>query len=145
MKSRPLRSASAQCPAPLKVLVVRMSSFGDIVHTVPAIVVLRRHFPDAVVDWLVQDGYDRLVMWVEGLRRVWTLPGPVLRRHASVQRVFSEAADGLMRLRLISPDGKPMAWRRRCGRRRSRFPANPVGAFPGPRRRAGPGYRVPGT
>ena len=83
MRSRPLRSASAQCPAPLKVLVVRMSPFGDIVHTVPAIVVLRRHFPDAVVDWLVQDGYDRLVMWVEGLRRVWTLPALRLGFHGS--------------------------------------------------------------
>ena len=88
MRSRPLRSASAQCPAPLKVLVVRMSSFGDIVHTVPAVVVLRRYFPDTVVDWLVQEGYDRLVMCVGGLRRVWTLPGPVLRRHASVQRAL---------------------------------------------------------
>lgn len=63
-------------PAPLlKVLVVRMSSFGDIVHTLPALAVIRDHWPGAVVDWLVQAGYDRLVARVRGVRRIWTLRG----------------------------------------------------------------------
>jgi len=69
-----------------RVLVVRMSSFGDIVHTIPAVAVLRRSFPDAVIDWLVQAEYERLVSIVGGLRRVWVLPGRVLRRHARLQR-----------------------------------------------------------
>lgn len=82
----PAPEAAVRRLAPLKVLVVRMSSFGDIVHTIPAVAILRRHFPKAVIDWLVQAGYDRLVSIIEGLHRVWTLPGRVLRRHTLLQR-----------------------------------------------------------
>ncbi|MCS7312170.1 MAG: glycosyltransferase family 9 protein [Acidobacteria bacterium] len=84
----PAPEATVHRCAPLKVLVVRMSSFGDIVHTIPAITILRRYFPDAVIDWLVQARYDRLVSIVRGLRRVWTLPGSALSRHASIQKTL---------------------------------------------------------
>ncbi|GBC85584.1 Lipopolysaccharide heptosyltransferase 1 [bacterium HR11] len=82
----PAPEAAVRRLAPIKVLVVRMSSFGDIVHTIPAVAILRRHFPEAVIDWLVQAGYDRLVSIIEGLHRVWTLSGRVLRRHTLLQR-----------------------------------------------------------
>jgi len=37
----------------LKVLLVRLSAFGDIIHTLPALCALRDHFPDAEIHWLV--------------------------------------------------------------------------------------------
>ncbi len=36
------------------ILVVRLSSLGDLVHTLPAVAALRARFPDARIDWLVE-------------------------------------------------------------------------------------------
>jgi lipopolysaccharide heptosyltransferase I len=37
-----------------EILVVRLSSLGDVVHTLPAVSALRRRFPEARIDWLVE-------------------------------------------------------------------------------------------
>jgi len=36
-----------------RLLVVRLGALGDLVHTLPAVSALRRTFPDAAIDWLV--------------------------------------------------------------------------------------------
>jgi len=36
-----------------RILVVRLGSLGDLVHTLPAVAAIRRRFPHATIDWLV--------------------------------------------------------------------------------------------
>src|SRR6188768_1143874 len=36
-----------------RILVVRLGSLGDLVHTLPAVSALRRKFPEARIDWVV--------------------------------------------------------------------------------------------
>lgn len=38
----------------MRILMVRLSSIGDLVHTLPALSALRHRFPDATIDWLVE-------------------------------------------------------------------------------------------
>ncbi|TDI36176.1 MAG: lipopolysaccharide heptosyltransferase I [Acidobacteria bacterium] len=38
----------------MRILMVRLSSIGDLVHTLPVLVALRARFPDATIDWLVE-------------------------------------------------------------------------------------------
>ena len=38
----------------MRILMVRLSSIGDLVHTLPVLSALRRRFPDATIDWLVE-------------------------------------------------------------------------------------------
>jgi len=45
----------------LKILLVRVSSLGDVLHNLPIVADIRRHFPDARVDWVVEEGYVSLV------------------------------------------------------------------------------------
>lgn len=52
-----------------KILIVRVSSLGDVVHNMPAIADIRRLYPDAEVDWLVEESFSELVEMVEGVRR----------------------------------------------------------------------------
>lgn len=47
------RLAVRQNTEPQRILIVRRSSLGDIVHTMPLLVALRRRFPQAYIGWLV--------------------------------------------------------------------------------------------
>ncbi len=53
----------------LRVLIVRLSALGDIVHALPVLAALRRRYPDANVDWLVEEAYAPILGLVRGLRR----------------------------------------------------------------------------
>lgn len=46
---------------PGRVLIVRLSSLGDVIHTIPAVVALRRGLPDANLAWVVEGPYRELV------------------------------------------------------------------------------------
>jgi heptosyltransferase-1 len=52
-----------------RILFVRMSSLGDVLHTFPAATELRRHLPDAVLDWVVEEAYVPLVRMHPGVTR----------------------------------------------------------------------------
>jgi len=44
-----------------KFLVVRLSSLGDLVHTIPAVAALRATFPTAKIDWVVDRRWSPLI------------------------------------------------------------------------------------
>jgi ADP-heptose:LPS heptosyltransferase len=44
----------------MKVLIVRLSSFGDVVHTFPALTDLAAARPELELDWLVEDSFASL-------------------------------------------------------------------------------------
>jgi lipopolysaccharide heptosyltransferase I len=43
------------------ILVVRLTSFGDLVHTLPAVAALRSSFPQARLDWVAEEKWAPLV------------------------------------------------------------------------------------
>ena len=67
-------------------LIIRLSSLGDVVHTLPAFSALRKKYPEAKISWIVEEkgkeildlvpGLDRIVpvelkRWKLGSRRFW--------------------------------------------------------------------------
>jgi lipopolysaccharide heptosyltransferase I len=42
-------------------LIVRLSSLGDLVHTIPAVAALRSTFPAATIDWVVDQRFSPLI------------------------------------------------------------------------------------
>src|SRR3984957_7723480 len=60
-----------------KILIVRVSSLGDVVHNMPVIADIRRRHPDAQIDWLVEESFVGLVGLGSGVRR--GIPGSVGR------------------------------------------------------------------
>lgn len=59
-----------------RILIIKPSSLGDIVHAVPTLAALRDAFPQAHVTWLVKRQWAGLLERVEGLDRVWPVePG----------------------------------------------------------------------
>jgi heptosyltransferase-1 len=54
----------------VNVLIVKLSSLGDVVHAMPAVQDIRRAHPQARIDWVVERGFAPLVARCAGVRRV---------------------------------------------------------------------------
>jgi heptosyltransferase-1 len=54
----------------LKILIVRVSSLGDVVHNMPMVTDLHRHYRNAEIDWVVEEAYTALVGLQCHVRRV---------------------------------------------------------------------------
>jgi heptosyltransferase-1 len=54
----------------VKILIVRVSSLGDVVHNMPMVADILRHYPDAQIDWVVEEAYVNLVRLNKGVRHV---------------------------------------------------------------------------
>ena len=59
-----------------RLLIVRLSALGDIVHGLPVLASLRAAHPDAEIDWLVDQRYRAVLDLVDGVSRqqVWQFP-----------------------------------------------------------------------
>ncbi|MBU1236586.1 MAG: lipopolysaccharide heptosyltransferase I [Gammaproteobacteria bacterium] len=44
----------------MRILLVKTSSLGDVVHNLPVATDLARHFPDAEIDWVVEENFAEL-------------------------------------------------------------------------------------
>ena len=62
--------AASPDPRPLKVLVVKLSSLGDVVHTLPAAMDIQAVFPNAQIDWVVERGFAPLAARCQAVHRV---------------------------------------------------------------------------
>ena len=74
---------------PSRILLIKPSSFGDIIHGLPVLAACKGHWPDAQIDWAVKREWAGLLTGHRMLRRVVIFPGtvreglrawPVLRR-----------------------------------------------------------------
>ena len=54
----------------MKILIVKLSSLGDVVHAMPAVQDILRAVPGAQIDWVVERGFAPLVRRCHGVRRV---------------------------------------------------------------------------
>ena len=54
----------------MKILVVKLSSLGDVIQTLPVLHDLATQFPGAQIDWVVEEAFADLLKQVPGLGRV---------------------------------------------------------------------------
>ena len=54
----------------MKILIVKLSSLGDVVHAMPALQDIRAAWPQAQIDWVVERGFSALVRRCAGVHRV---------------------------------------------------------------------------
>jgi heptosyltransferase-1 len=54
----------------VKILLVRVSSLGDVLHNLPMVADILAHHPGAQIDWVVEEGYVSLVRLNPHVRRV---------------------------------------------------------------------------
>ena len=54
----------------MRVLIVKLSSLGDVVHTMPVVHDIRTAHPGALIDWVVEPGFAPLLRRVQGIDTV---------------------------------------------------------------------------
>lgn len=58
----------------MKVLLVKLSSMGDIFHTYPALSDLHARYPNAELTWLVDSSFEKIAQWHPFVKRTIALP-----------------------------------------------------------------------
>jgi len=53
-----------------KLLIIKTSSLGDVVHMLPAVTDARQQQPNLIIDWVVEEGFAEVPSWHPGIRRV---------------------------------------------------------------------------
>ncbi|HWB30354.1 MAG TPA: glycosyltransferase family 9 protein [Vicinamibacterales bacterium] len=69
-----------------RLLVVRLGSLGDLVHTLPAVAALHRARPDTAIDWLVDRVHRDFLELVPAIASIVTLDRPTLAGWRDVRR-----------------------------------------------------------
>ncbi len=66
----------------MRILLIKTSSLGDVIHNLPVATDLRARFPDAVIDWVVEEAFAEVVRLHPDVRRV--LPVAIRRWRGSL-------------------------------------------------------------
>ena len=98
-------------PAIERLLIVRLSAMGDIIHALPAVTALRNAFPSASIGWLIEERWAELLCALRTPRsgprsperplvdRVHTVDTKTWRSAPFAQRTLGSIAVGLSQLR----------------------------------------------
>ena len=66
-----------QAGGPLKILIIRLSAIGDVVHCLPAAAILKRACPCAEISWVVEPMSAELIINNPSVDRAIVFPGKV--------------------------------------------------------------------
>ena len=73
-----------------KILLVKMSSMGDLVHNLPLVSDILAHDPDAQIDWVAEEAYVPIPSLHPGVRRVIPVAWRRWRKQLTQARTWRE-------------------------------------------------------
>jgi len=74
---------------PGRILIVRLSAFGDVVHCLPLLDALRRARPEAEIGWVVEEKAASLLEGHPQIDRLWVLPRARIEAHVRSFQIVS--------------------------------------------------------
>ncbi len=86
-------------------LFIRLSSLGDIIHTLPSFAALRRNFPEAIIRWAVEENGKEVLELVPGIDEIVVIEKNEWRRSVSKIRGRDQVAldfQGLVKSALLA-------------------------------------------
>jgi heptosyltransferase-1 len=88
----------------VKILLVRVSSLGDVLHNLPMVADILRHHPGATIDWVVEEGYVSLVRLNPHVRNIIPFALRRWRKKLSDKAVRAEIGQFFRTLRAVEYD-----------------------------------------
>ncbi len=76
----------------MRILLVKTSSLGDVIHNLPVLTDIRRRWPDATVDWCVEENFAAIPRLHPGLHRVLPVAVRRWRKHLLQAGTWREIA-----------------------------------------------------
>ena len=70
----------------MRILIVKVSSLGDIIHTLPAVTDAKRAHPNLVFDWVVEENFTEVPSWHPAVDRV--IPVAIRRWRKSMMKTY---------------------------------------------------------
>lgn len=62
----------------MNILIVRVSAMGDVIHTLPALALIKYHLPNATIHWIVQDKAADILRDMPHIDKLWVIPNKYL-------------------------------------------------------------------
>lgn len=88
----------------MKILIVKLSSIGDIVHALPALAAIRRALPAAEISWAVERRSAEILRGNDFIRNLIEVDTRAIRREKNWQRKFGLLREQFGALRTIDFD-----------------------------------------
>jgi heptosyltransferase-1 len=76
--------------SPHKTLIVKPSSLGDIVHSLPFLNALKKCFPEAEIDWVIAQGFEGILEGHPMIRRLWVIKKDAWKKIRNVRDTIQE-------------------------------------------------------
>lgn len=78
--------------AKLRILLIKTSSLGDVVHLLPAVSDVYRHYPAAQIDWVVEEAFAEVPRWHPAVQQVIPVAIRRWRKHLGQRQTWQEMA-----------------------------------------------------
>jgi len=56
----------------MRVLIIKLSSMGDLMHAFPALTDAAKHYPDITFDWVVDESFSEVPLWHPNVEKIIT-------------------------------------------------------------------------
>ncbi|MBQ9245241.1 glycosyltransferase family 9 protein [bacterium] len=73
-----------------KILIIRLSALGDTIHTIPMANALRKQYPNAQIDWIVEDKAEKFIVNNPLINNVYVLKKREWKKNPNKIQVFDE-------------------------------------------------------
>jgi heptosyltransferase-1 len=74
----------------MKIAIVKLSSLGDIIHSMVALQFIKRSYPDSKIDWIVEEKYKGLLKNNLHLDNIYTVSLQKAKKRKSILLLFKE-------------------------------------------------------
>jgi heptosyltransferase-1 len=84
---------------PKKILVVKPSSLGDVVHSLPFLNALKERFPKTEIHWVIAKGFEDLLTGHTMVKKIWVINKDMWKKLSQIPSSFNEIRTLLRKLR----------------------------------------------
>ena len=74
----------------MKIAIVKLSSLGDIVHSMVVLQFIKKHYPESVIDWVVEKNFKGILENNPHIHQIHTINLNAAKKQKSLKFLFKE-------------------------------------------------------
>ena len=83
----------------MNILIIKMSSLGDTIHTLPAITDIKNNYPNCTITWLIEPGFQEVPSWHAAVDNIITLSLRKLKKNPYSLAEYTNIITSIKKLR----------------------------------------------